>query len=57
MVNLDRRRELSNAHSCELLGIDFRDAKASLLETADYLIKHKLSSGHDAKLILQCESD
>jgi hypothetical protein len=41
-MNLDRRRELSNLQSRELLGIDFRDAKDSLLETADYLIKHKL---------------
>lgn len=42
VMNLDRRRELSNLQSRELLGIDFRDAKDSLLETADYLIKHKL---------------
>lgn len=42
-MNLDRRRELSNAQSRELLGIDFRDAKDSLLETADYLVKHKLA--------------
>lgn len=39
VVNLDRRRELSNTQSREILGIDFRDAKESLLETADYLVK------------------
>lgn len=43
VMNLDRRRELSNAQSSELLGIEFRDAKDSLLETADYLVKHKLA--------------
>jgi dihydroflavonol-4-reductase len=40
VVNLDRRRELSNTQSRELLGINFRDAKESLLETADYLVKN-----------------
>jgi len=43
VVNLDRRRELSNAQSREILGIDFRDARESLLETAEYLVKFKLS--------------
>ena len=43
VMNLDRRRELSNAQSSELLGIEFRDAKDSLLETADYLVNHKLA--------------
>lgn len=42
VVNLDRRRELSNRQSREILGIDFRDARESLLETADYLVKNKL---------------
>lgn len=42
VTNLDRRRELSNVQSHELLGIDFRDAKESLLETADHLVTHKL---------------
>lgn len=43
VVNLDRRRKLSNTQSRELLGIEFRDARESLLETADYLVKTKLS--------------
>lgn len=42
VVNLDRRRELSNTQSREILGIEFRDARESLLETADYLVNKKL---------------
>lgn len=39
VINLDRRRELSNDFSCHALGINFRDPHISLLETAEFLAK------------------
>lgn len=38
VVNLDKRRILSNKRSCQLLDIKFRDPRDSLLETAEYLL-------------------
>ena len=38
LINLDKRRELRNDRTRELLGINFWDARVSLLETADNFI-------------------
>lgn len=39
-VNLEKRRELDNSMSVQVLGIDFRDPRQSLVETGAYLAKH-----------------
>lgn len=38
VLNLDKRRVLSNEKSCHILGIQYRDPRESLLETAEYLL-------------------